>query len=150
MQILVIEDDETRQRWLQDTLESGGHDVRLADTADAALDQFRETLFDLAFFDHDLGLADTWMLPRPTRKQLGEPNGSRLLGVVLRERRYLIPKAIWVHSANPVGAENIASKCRSAEIPYHVEDYGTLIRDPEAFLKSVSTLCQATCSVNTL
>ena len=145
MQILVIEDDESRQRWLQDTLESGGHDVRLADTADAALDQFRETRFDLVFFDHDLGPSPQrhgYSRALPSHLRHGDPNGSRILGEVLRTRKYRVPKVIWVHSANPVGAENIVSKCRSAGIPHHVEDYGSLIRDPEAFLEAIKTLCQ--------
>jgi len=144
MQILVIEDDETRQRWLQDTLEKDGHDVRLADTADIALDQFRETQFDLAFFDHDLGQPPPRYGNRnlPTNLRFGDPNGSRILGEVLRNKKFHIPKFVWVHSANPVGAENIVSKCRSAEIPCHAQDYGSLIRSPEVFLEAVKTLCQ--------
>jgi CheY-like chemotaxis protein len=143
MQILIIEDEEIRQRWMCDVLEKDGHDVRLADTANIALDQLHETAFDLVFFDHDLGEPDAFMLPMQTRRQMGEPNGSRLLGMVLNSpRKYHRPKAVWVHSANPVGAENIASKCKSAQIPHRVEDYGTLSQSAELFLQNVTNLCQ--------
>jgi CheY-like chemotaxis protein len=132
MHTLVIDDDPLRLRWFQDTLERAGHEVRLADHAEAALDQFREVRFDLAFFDHDLGP------PRSLRNPV-EMNGSRLLGAVLNAKRYMTPLAVWVHSANPIGAENIASKCRSAGIRYCIGSYINLTKDPEGFLTAVAT-----------
>lgn len=140
MPILIVEDDEARQRWFYDTLEeAAGYDIRIADSGGTALDQFRETQFDLAFFDHDLG-----SVTAPSYRGLAELNGSRLLGEVLNHpKRYYAPKVVWIHSANPVGAENIRSKCRSAGIPCHVEDYGSFFKNPEAFLKTVAALCQS-------
>jgi len=132
MHTLVIDDDPRRLRWLQDTLEKAGHAVRLASHPQAALDQFKETRFDLVFFDHDLGVVEG--------SRSVEMNGSRLLGEVLRSSRYKRPRAIWVHSANPVGAENIASKCRSAEIRYCTGSYVNIIADPKGFLAAVETM----------
>jgi len=138
MHILVIDDDPVRLRWFQDTLERAGHEVRLADHSEAALDQFKEARFDLAFFDHDLGLPTASRLDR--YPAAAEVNGSRLLGVVLQfPKKYKTPRAIWIHSANPVGAENIASKCRSAEIRYCTGSYINLTKNPEGFLNTVAT-----------
>ena len=140
MNILVIDDDMTRLNWFLDTLEPAGYDVRIADDVELALDQLSATVFDLAFFDHDLGEASTSMLKNRRYENLpgGDPNGSRLLGYAMQfYKRFHLPRHIWVHSANPVGAKNIAAKCNSAEIPYVISDYGEIIKDPEGFLAAV-------------
>jgi len=52
--ILIIDDEEYRQKWLTDILEKAGFTTRSALDANQALEQMHETKFDLAFFDHDL------------------------------------------------------------------------------------------------
>jgi len=127
-QILVIDDRIDRLDWFSKTLEAFGYDVRLAPDAESALDQFRETEFDLAFFDHDLGPG---------------LDGSRLAYQVLNSpRRFKWPKAAWVHTSNTVGAENIAAKFRSADVPYHVEPFEVLIKYPEDFRNTVARLLE--------
>jgi CheY-like chemotaxis protein len=108
LHILVIDDeDDPRLIWFRQTLGDMGHRVHTAQTADAALDLFREFQFDLAFFDHDLG---------------GRYGGSDIASRVLNDPdTYQCPKSVWVHSMNTQGAQNIASKFRSAGIPVIVE-----------------------------
>lgn len=113
MRVLVIDDSTSRLNWFQDVLEAMGHDVRTASDPQAALDQFHETSFDLAFFDHDLG---------------SEPNGSQIAGQILRSSKFRPPRSVWIHSSNVVGADNIASKFRSAGIPHIVQSYDVLIK----------------------
>ena len=116
MRVLIIDVTADRIRWLQNSLEAMGHDVRTASDPKSALDQFRETCFDVAFFDHDLGV---------------EPNGSRLATMVLESRKCKKPKAVWIHTSNTVGAQNIASKFHSANIPYVIQPYNDVIRSPD-------------------
>jgi CheY-like chemotaxis protein len=124
--ILVIDDSADRLRWFQDVLEAAGHNVRLADTAEAALDQVRETQFDLAFFDHDLGPG---------------MNGSQLANQIFNSRRKTkAPKAIWIHTSNPVGVNNIKAKCLSAGIPTGVGSFETFAKNPKGLLEAIARL----------
>lgn len=110
LHILVIDDeDDQRLVWFRKTFGEMGHRVQTAQTAAAAMDLFREFKFDLAFFDHDLG--ETY-------------GGSDIAGKVLNDPdTYQYPGAVWVHSMNPDGALNIASKFRSAGVPVIVERF---------------------------
>jgi CheY-like chemotaxis protein len=117
-QILVIDDRTKRLDWFQDILEGLGHAVRLAPNGEIAFDQLHETAFDLAFFDHDLG---------------EEPNGSQIATRILHSAKYHVPKAIWVHTSNTPGADNIASKFYSAGIHVYIESFEELSKHPDTF-----------------
>lgn len=108
LHILVIDDeDDPRLIWFRQTLGHMGHRVHTAQTADAAMELFREFKFDLAFFDHDLG---------------GRYGGSDIASKLLNDpENYQCPGAVWVHSMNSAGAANIASKFRSVGVPVIVE-----------------------------
>jgi 5'-nucleotidase len=91
-----------------------GHQTKSALTAEAAFRLLARHHFDLVFFDHDLG--DTL-------------DGSAIAGQILyNPDDFHTPKAVWVHSSNPEGAKNIASKFRSADVPVMVEEFSTTIR----------------------
>lgn len=120
LDILVIDDDVVgvddleppRQLWFAERLAALGHTVTAAHSSAEACRLLRERSFDLAFFDHDLG---------------EDATGSTIAGQILRQPEdYRCPSAVWVHSHNPIGAENIASKFRSAGVPTRVLDYGAL------------------------
>jgi CheY-like chemotaxis protein len=122
--ILVIDDDGGRLDWFQKVLEAMGHDLRLAVSANSALDQFRETAFDVAFFDHDLGLG---------------MNGSQLAYRIFSStKRFKVPRAVWIHTSNPVGAKNIAAKCQSAGVPHCVGAFHSL--EAKSFQAAVRTM----------
>jgi CheY-like chemotaxis protein len=120
--ILLVEDDPQRAVWFTDALAPLGYDVRLATDAELALDQFRETVFDLVFCDHDLGYG---------------MNGSQLLYRVFSMVGYKTPLRVWVHSENPVGALNIAAKVASMDLPCFVAPFGRCLRDKSRFLADV-------------
>lgn len=110
LDILVIDDEEVRHEWFRVALKRLGHTMTSAYRSVEALRLLRTHRYDLAFFDHDL---------------VGEQaTGSTIAGAVLHNpESYQCPRAVWVHSANPVGALNIASKFRSASIPILVLDF---------------------------
>jgi CheY-like chemotaxis protein len=121
--ILTIDDNEARQKWFLRALVSAGHELRQAFDAEMALEQFQETRFDLAFFDHDLGPGD---------------NGSQLAFKIFSDPdRYKKPGAVWVQSSNPVGCQNILAKCKSAEVPCLAVPFEELVTDRAGFLKAV-------------
>lgn len=124
-QILVIDDTQGRLDWFQDVLEPLGHDVRLAYDATQALEQFSESEFDLAFFDHDLGIG---------------MNGSQLAFEVLNNPEdFKPPKAVWIHTSNTVGACNIEAKFNSARIRCHVEPFESCMRSKLDFVAVVAS-----------
>jgi len=123
MNILIIDDEEYRQKWLTDVLEKAGFVTRSALNAAQALDQMQATKFDLAFFDHDLGNGD---------------NGSQLATIVLTHKKYKCPTAVWVHSQNWPGARNIASKFKSVRVC--VQSIDVCMSSPESFISAVKAL----------
>ena len=124
--ILTIDDSPQRQSWFLRSLVSAGHELRQAFDADMALEQFQETRFDLAFFDHDLGPGD---------------NGSQIMFKVLNvPDRYKKPGAVWVQSSNPIGAENIRAKCSSAGVPCMRLPFENFCSDRESFLKAIRSV----------
>lgn len=126
MEILVIDDEQERLRWFQDILEAAGHEVRLADTADVALDQIHEVQFDLVCFDHDIGPGMT---------------GSQLAYHIFQyPRKFKTPKAVWIHTSNPNGAANIEAKCRSAGIPTGRGKFEDLRKNPTGFIEAIAQL----------
>jgi len=123
MKILVIDDTQSRLDWFQDVLEPLGHDVRLAADASLALDQFQETEFDLAFFDHDMGPG---------------MNGSQLAYHLLSHpKKFKSPKMVWIHTSNTVGAENIAAKFRSVGIPLKIRSFESCMYNKQDFKETV-------------
>lgn len=126
MNILIIDDEEYRQRWLTDVLEKAGFSTRSALNADQALEQMQATKFDLAFFDHDLGMTSM--------------DGSRLATQVLTHSKYKCPAAVWVHSQNWSGARNIASKFKSTDVRVCVQEISTCMASPESFIENVRAL----------
>lgn len=138
MDILVIDDEVSRTRWFQDTLEPAGHQLRLAHTPEDALDQLHELKFDLVFFDHDLGSKE-W-------------NGSKLAyHVFMHPKRYMRPDAIWIHTSNPNGAENIAAKCRSAGVRFGIGAFESFMKQPNSLLKAIAELMASrSCQVQTI
>lgn len=113
LKILVIDDEvDPRQQWFREKLTAIGHSVSSAHTSSEAYQLLSQERFDLAFFDHDLG---------------EDATGSTIAGQILYEHDlYQCPRAVWVHSANPVGAANIVSKFRSVGVPTQQLDFGAL------------------------
>lgn len=127
MNILVIDDEPVRARWFQDALEPAGHHVRVAPAPEDALAQMHEVEFDLVFFDHDLGRRDM--------------NGSQLaFRIFSHPKKYKKPRAVWIHTSNPVGAQNIAAKCRSAEVKFGVGKFESFMEDPASLLTAITKL----------
>src|ERR1700753_4296652 len=125
-EILVTDDETERHRWFRETLGGLGWSIRSAHSSARAYDLLRERTFDVAFFDHDLAEHDN----------TGSTIATRIL---MDPDTYHCPQAVWVHSANPVGAENIASKFRSANVPTIVCAFGILLSTPEETLKYLIT-----------
>jgi CheY-like chemotaxis protein len=123
LQILVIDDDPARQDWFSRSLEGLGR-VSAARTSADAYALLRKGSFGLAFFDHDLGAdGDT-----------GSTIASRIL---MEADTYHCPRVVWVHSANPVGAANIGSKFRSANVLTLIVDFGSLLSTPVETLREL-------------
>lgn len=131
LHILVIDDEPTpRQSWFNAHLEELGCTVAAAHSSTEACALLREHTFDLAFFDHDLGEDDT-----------GSSIATRIL---MDPQAYHCPRAVWVHSANPVGALNIASKFQSVNVPTAICDFGQLTSMPvEMLQRSIHELVAA-------
>jgi CheY-like chemotaxis protein len=127
--ILVIDDTLDRLSWFQQALKlAGNHEVSCAATSAEALSRFRETTFDLAFFDHDLGM-------------LSDLDGSQLAFHILNNpEEFKIPKHVWIHSQNPVGVRNIAAKFRSADVPTFVMSFHDCLLDKEDFKDSLRNI----------
>lgn len=124
--LLVVDDDTMRADWFAKALSPLGHDVRLAFDAQLALDQLRETAFDIVFLDHDLGLG---------------LNGSQLLYKVLcGPKSYNRPKHVWIHSENPIGVKNIASKAQSAGLSCQADSFGMCKDNEAAFILAVRVI----------
>jgi CheY-like chemotaxis protein len=125
-QILVIDDTPIRLMWFQATLENPSCKVILASSADAALIWFKETTFDLVFFDHDLGFG---------------MDGSQLAYHILSHpEEFKAPKAVWIHTCNPEGTTNIAAKFKSAGIRYYAEAYANCIEHKHDFKATAKAL----------
>src|SRR3954470_19303046 len=111
-EVLGFDDIDSRQQWFARRLSAFGYKVTAATSSSEAYRLLRERKFDLAFFDHDLG---------------EEATGSTIAGKILYQPDdYQCPRAVWVHSLNPIGAANIASKFNSAGVPTRVLDYSVL------------------------
>jgi len=134
--ILIIDDEQYRHRWFNRTFKDMELelDIRTAYDADQALEQMRETQFDVVFFDHDLGAG---------------PNGSRLATMVLGDpfgpgdsRQYKWPYNVFIHSLNWNGARNIESKFKSAGVRTFFREISLCIEKPKDFLAVVNALIQ--------
>jgi CheY-like chemotaxis protein len=141
MHILIVDNNPKRLDWFQDVLEPAGHDVRLADTLDAGLDQFRDCEFDLAFFDHDIIDPDQRAPAKITYSPYkGRFNGIRLLEMIKEADEYTLPKKVWVHGEHPLGSKTLADRCASMEIPVHREPFQDVCSNPDMMLETLRGL----------
>lgn len=123
--ILVVDDDSSRVDWFVHNLEKQ-YDVRVAIDAAAALDQLRETKFDLAFIDHDMGPG---------------MNGSELAAYMIKNaKRFKLPYRVWLHSSNRSGASNMESKFVSAKVRCFVRAYDDLAKSDHYFMQTVQMI----------
>jgi len=95
MNYFILEDNKMRQQWFKENLK--GHRITIVDNVDDAKRILKTSAYDIIFLDHDLG----------------EGTGGESYynsGVTIAE---FIPKTpnkdteIYIHSQNPVGAENM-------------------------------------------
>ena len=129
--ILIIDDEKYRQDWLFAAIERGlSIETRSALDADQALEQMRETQFDLAFFDHDLGYG---------------MNGALLAREVLENpEKYKCPRGIWIHSQDWPGTKHIQSKFTGAGVRVHVQEISSCMAFPKDFAATVLALLAGT------
>ena len=129
LEILVIDDESPRHSWFRNSFDCHlGWTVDSALSSAKALELLRTRRYHLAFFDHDLAEHDF----------TGSDIATRIL---MDPDTYHCPQAVWVHSANPVGAENIASKFRSAQVPTIVSAFGELLATPiESLRETIENL----------
>jgi len=91
--ILIIEDNEQRIKQFKSNFK--GAELTIVKTVDSAIKTIKkEKVFSYMFFDHDLG------------------NGGDSIDIInwLLNHKSKIAKNIYVHSANPVGAQNIVNR----------------------------------------
>ena len=88
MKILVFDDEPLRQNWFADVFLNLYPNWNLFQAYNGiqALTACSAIEFDLAFFDHDLGM-DTL-------------DGSQIAYKLLSESVYKLPKRVWIHSNN--------------------------------------------------
>jgi len=94
--VLVLDDDETRQRYFRQALI--GMIVDHAYTASEAIQKLIDHSYDCVMLDHDLG--------GKTMVVSGKGTGFEV-AQWLRDNPHRMPKQIIIHSFNPVGAQNI-------------------------------------------
>lgn len=123
IKVLIIDDEKYRHDWFSEHLRKiVGIEVYNVMNGASALTLMRLNKFDLIFFDHDLG---------------DDLDGSRIATTVLMESEYNRPSAVWVHSQNWHGAQNIESKFRSVGIRTQIRDISSCMGDPESFVSTV-------------
>lgn len=95
MNILILEDDKTRQKYF---VRRFGYDVTIVETAHAAIDNLRLKDWDAVYLDHDLG-----------GQQMVESGDNTGYEVAkwLAEHPHRQPGRIIIHSYNPVGRDNM-------------------------------------------
>ena len=97
--ILIIEDDlRRRNQFFRNFLNV---DIHIALTTEIAIGMIKNNeKYDMIFFDHDLG------------------KGGEAIDIAkwLSNNKNKIPKNIYIHSANPVGAKNIKGYLKHAKL----------------------------------
>ena len=94
--ILVLDDDNTRQRVFQQALI--GKILEQAYTAEEAIQKLKDHPFDIVFLDHDLSGKVMVVSGKGTGFEVAK---------WLRDNPGRMPKQIIIHSFNPVGAQNM-------------------------------------------
>ena len=99
MKILILDDDQTRHKFFNRKLI--GHSVTNVETAADAIKHLSEDTFDAIFLDHDLGGEIFVNSFGPIL------NTGYAVAKWLSENPEKQPKQIFIHSLNPVGADNM-------------------------------------------
>lgn len=94
MDILVLEDDSTRQKAFRQNLI--GANVVIVDTPQEAIKNLDTKTWDFLFLDHDLG-GQSWVTP-------GDDTGYAV-AKWLEANPSKQPKAIVLHTLNPIGGK---------------------------------------------
>jgi CheY-like chemotaxis protein len=103
MKIMILEDDPNRVEKFKRSLI--GHNVFVTDDTKLAIQQLKKEEWDILFLDHDLG--------GQTFVQSGEGTGYEVATFLEKHPEYK-PKTIYVHSLNPIGAQNMM---RALDLP---------------------------------
>ncbi len=96
MKILILEDNEERQRLFRENLKD--HILIIVETSKLAIKNLINEKWDITFIDHDLG--GKVYVPS------GENTGYEVAKFLEENKKY-IPKYVIIHSLNVVGANNI-------------------------------------------
>jgi CheY-like chemotaxis protein len=100
LKILFLDDDLQRHRAFKNKFPQ--HDTTYVETAEAAIECFKNNEYDVACLDHDLG-------GRAYVNSFGEESTGYTVAKWLSENPDRQPNAIYIHSFNPVGAANMHS-----------------------------------------
>lgn len=103
MKILILEDDPLRIEKFRKGLI--GHTMFITDNTNLAIEHLKKEEWDILFLDHDLG--------GQTFVQSGVGTGYEV-ATWLEEHPEYKPKTIYVHSLNPMGAQNMM---RALDLP---------------------------------
>lgn len=126
MKILIIDDEEYRHDFIGPVLHKAwpGADIYHAYHADRALKLFEEIVFDVVFFDHDLGFGK---------------NGSDIARAVVNDPHYKKPQMAIVHSLNYKGATSIQSHFTSANILCALFSVSDIIDDKQSVVDYINS-----------
>lgn len=115
MRVLFLDDDPARHEAMKRL--AIGHNVKHVHTAAEALEALQAERFDLAALDHDLG-GQTFV---PSEQ---EDTGYAVASAIA-DGRVIVPRAVVVHSFNPVGAQRMAERMSAAGVRVSVAPFGT-------------------------
>ena len=99
MKILILDDDKVRHIFFKRNF--GHHQLTHVETASEAIKALTDDTFDAVFLDHDLG-GETFVDSFGTTLNTGYS-----VAKWISEHPEKAPKEIYIHSLNPVGAENM-------------------------------------------
>ena len=100
LRILFLDDNLQRHQAFKDKFPQ--HDTTYVETAEAAIECFKNNEYDVACLDHDLG-------GRAYVNSFGEEPTGYTVAKWLSENPDRQPNTIYIHSFNPVGAANMHS-----------------------------------------
>lgn len=108
MKILILEDNDQRQKQFKDNLID--HDILITDSSKIAIEKLKKEKWDYLFLDHDLG--NEVLVPS------GENTGYEV-AKFLEENKQFIPNKVIIHSLNFEGARKMLFALPNAEyIPF--------------------------------
>lgn len=99
MKILIVDDENYRHEGFKKKLE--GSDLYHAYTYNEAVKFLQKYTFKEVYLDHDLGLGK---------------NGNDVAQFITKLQAFKQPKKVFIHSWNPVGADNIYNTLTRAGI----------------------------------